>query len=72
VIIGLPAATPVTIPLLVPIVARVTLLLVHVPPAVASVSVVVKPTHTLAVPLIDAGSGLTVTTAVAIQVVGNA
>ena len=36
-------------------------LLLHVPPAVASVRLVVKPTHTEAVPVIAAGNGLIVT-----------
>ena len=38
-------------------------LLLHVPPVVASASVVVEPTHTDAVPVIAAGSGFTVTIA---------
>lgn len=63
----MPAATPVTTPLLVPTVASVTLLLVQVPVPVAFVNVVVNPTHTLAVPLMDAGNGLTVTAAVVKQ-----
>jgi hypothetical protein len=37
---------------------------VHVPPPVASLRVVVAPTHTLSVPEITAGRGLTVTTTV--------
>ena len=67
VISGVPEATPVTIPELVPTVASVTLLLNHVPPGVASVSVVVKPMHTLSVPDIAAGNGLTVTTVVEVH-----
>ena len=35
--------------------------LLHVPPAVALLKVVVDPTHTLVVPVIAAGSGLIVT-----------
>jgi len=46
------------------------LLLIHVPPP-ASLSAVVSPTQTLAVPLIGAGSGVTEIVAVAIQVVGK-
>ena len=42
-------------------------LLVHVPPEVASLKVVVSPTQTAAVPVIAAGNGLTVTIVVAIQ-----
>ena len=37
------------------------LTLLHVPPAVASLNVVVLPTHTVAVPVIIAGTGFTVT-----------
>ena len=66
----LPAATPVTTP--VPeIVALEGLLLLHVPPEVASASVVVKPSHTLAVPVIAAGNGLTVIGKVALQPVSE-
>ena len=42
------------------IVALAGVALLHVPPAVALLSVVVEPTHTLVVPVITAGSGLTV------------
>jgi len=62
-----PAVTPVTTPLLVPMVATVVLLLLHEPPAVASLSVVVRPEQTLAVPVMEAGNGLTVTTTDVIQ-----
>ena len=65
-ITGLPDAIPVTTPV-VPIVASVPSLLLQVPPAVASLSEVVKPTHTLAVPLIEPGSAFTVTTVVVLQ-----
>ena len=47
------------------------LLLLHVPPAVASVRVVVKPTQTAAVPKIGVGNGFTVTIAVTISVDGK-
>lgn len=57
-----PAATPVTTPVDEPIVATVTLLLAHVPPVLALLSVVVAPVHTDVVPVIAAGSGFTVTT----------
>src|SRR5258708_7354492 len=40
--------------------AWAVLLLVHVPPGVASVSVVADPTHTFVTPPIPAGTGLTV------------
>ena len=59
-IVEVPAATPVTMPEEEPMVATEVLLLVHVPPLVASVSVVVWPVHTLVVPAIAAGVGFTV------------
>ena len=52
------------------ILATAGLLLVHEPPTVACVSVVVEPKHTLAVPVIG-DIGLTVTPKVAIQPVAN-
>jgi hypothetical protein len=55
-----PAATPLTVPDPEPTVACAVLLLLQVPPAVPSLKVVVKPTHTLVVPVIAAGTGLTV------------
>jgi len=57
---GVPVATPVTIPDDVPTVANDVLLLVHVPPDGVLFSVVVKPTHTLGVPVIVVGVVLTV------------
>ena len=66
VINGLPAAIPLIIPVE-PIVANVPSLVLQVPPAVASLSDVVRPTHTLAVPLITAGIALTVAVAVILQ-----
>ena len=51
----------------VPIVATPVVLLVHVPPLVALVSVVVAPTHTLAVPPIVAGFALIVAVVTARQ-----
>ena len=66
----LPAVTPVTTPPAV-IVAMAGDALLHVPPAVALLSVVVDPTHTLVVPVITAGSGLTVTVVVTAQPVGK-
>ena len=43
-----------------PIVATAVLLLLHVPPSDPSLNDVVTPAHTLVVPAIDAGIGLTV------------
>ena len=57
---------PVTTPVVNPTVAMPVALLLHVPPP-ASLSVVVKPEHTVSVPSIAVGNGLTVTTAVMIQ-----
>ena len=58
---AVPAATPVTIPVVPPIVATNVLPLVHAPPEVPSESEVVAPTHAPGVPAIDAGTGFTVT-----------
>ena len=66
----LPAATPVMTP--VPdAVAIAVLLLLHVPPATVLESVVVNPTQTLLVPVMDAGIGLTVTLVTEVQPAGN-
>ena len=70
VIVGVPAETPVTMPVPMPIVAWEVLLLVQRPPVTASVRVVVDPAHTLVVPPITAGNGLTVTGEEVIQPVG--
>ena len=59
VITDVPAVTPVTIPVLEPMVAWL-LLLLQVPPGVISVSEVVKPTQTLATPFMVVGIGRTV------------
>jgi len=71
VIVAVPAAAPVTIPVPTPTVAIAVLLLLHVHPAGVVVSVVVRPTHKLVLPVIGVGNGLTVTVAVAAHVVGN-
>ena len=62
--------TPVTTPAAL-IVATAGLALVQVPPGLALLRAVVDPTHTLSVPVIAAGNGLTVTMAVIKQPVGN-
>jgi len=67
VIVGVPAATPVTVPVVEPTVARPVLLLVHSPPPVASVNVILLPMQTLVGPPIPAGVELNVTTCVAEQ-----
>ncbi len=51
-----PALTPETTPVLL-IVATAVLLLLHVPPTMASISVVVAPVHTVVTPKIDVGVG---------------
>jgi hypothetical protein len=61
-----PGAIPVTIPPDVTV-AFAGLLLVHMPPAVPSLRVVLLPTHTLGVPAIGTGDELTVTTVAVAQ-----
>ena len=61
--VAVPADMPDTAPEGEPTVAIAVLLLLHVPPVVASPSVVVAPAQTLVVPVIAAGAGLTVTVA---------
>ena len=65
-IVAVPGDTPFTIPV-VPIVATDILLLLHVPPAVASVSVMVWPAQTTVGPAMGNGVGFTATTVVALQ-----
>ena len=67
VIVALTGEIPVTVPLPVPRVAIAVLLLFHVPPPVASVSVEVVPGHSNGLPPIAAGGPLTVTTNIAAQ-----
>lgn len=59
-IVAEPADTPVTIPELRPMVAIVVSLLLHVPPVVPSVRVIVEPTHTRDGPVIGIGAERTV------------
>ena len=56
----MPGATPFTTPVVAPIVAVGVLLLVQVPPGLASPNVSVDPVHTVDGPLIGAGVGFTV------------
>jgi hypothetical protein len=67
VIFTTPGTTPVTIPVNEPTVATAILLLVQVPPPVLLVSVVVLPSHTLNVPVMGTGDGLTKIVVVAIH-----
>jgi hypothetical protein len=55
-----PALKPDTKPLSEPTMATTVLLLLQMPPAVEVLRVVVLPTHTAVMPVIAAGSGLTV------------
>jgi hypothetical protein len=71
VIVAVFAATPLTTPVEEPTVAVVTSLLLHVPPDAASVKPVVKPTHTVAMPVMAGGSAFTVTVVVAVQPVAK-
>ena len=68
-IIEVPIATPETTPEADPTVATPVLLLLHVPPVTASVSVVVEPVQSVTVPRMAVGVGFTVTTKVAEQLV---
>ena len=61
-IVVVPPAIPVTRPVAAPMVATPGVPLLQAPPAVASLNVVVLPTHTVSVPVIG-DIGFTVTTA---------
>lgn len=65
--VATPADTPVTIPVDAETDATDALLLDHTPPAVASVSNVDEPAHTVLLPDIGAGAVITVTTFVTEQ-----
>ena len=69
--VAVPATTPVTTPVEVFTEAIAALLLLQLPPPVASVSAVVRPSHTVPVPVIAAGNGLTVNGVVVIQPVAK-
>lgn len=71
VIVAEPVITPVNNPVAEPMMAIEVELLVHVPPAVLSVSVVVAPAQSAPAPVMTAGSGLTVSTAVIEQPLPN-
>jgi hypothetical protein len=71
VIVVLPTATPVINPVLAFIVAVAGVLLLHVPPDVASVNTVVADGQIASVPPIAAGIGLTVAVFVLIHPVGS-
>ena len=63
---AVPVATPVTMPVPEPTVAYDTSVVLHVPPVVASLSVVVVPIQVVAAP-VTGSSALTVTAAVLMQ-----
>ena len=65
--IVVPAATPVTMPVVEPIVAMPVDPELHVPPGVGSMSGIIDPTHTTEGPLMAPGEGLTETLFVAQQ-----
>ena len=64
VMVAVPWAIPVTTPVVLPTVATDGVLLVHVPPIVVLVTVVVEPIHIGATPKIGAAGGTTVTISV--------
>ena len=66
-----PGSIPVTIPLDEPMVAAVTVPLLHAPPPTGSVSAVVAPAHTVDEPTIAVGAVLTVTVVPVAQPVGS-
>jgi hypothetical protein len=67
VIMLVPAARPLTIPVSEPMVATDNALLLHVPPSEVLLNVPVAPAHTLREPPIADGNGLTVTVSVVEQ-----
>ena len=64
-IVSLPGAIPVTICELLPTVATDVFVLLHTPPTVPSDRLVMDPIHTVLLPVMEPGNGLTVTVAVA-------
>ena len=65
-----PTPVPVTTPAVLTV-AILPLAVVQVPPVVVSDNVVVDPTHKVMVPVIDAGTGFTVTTVVVVHPAGE-
>lgn len=63
-----PAAIPVTVPVALTV-AMAALLLVHVPPAVESLRVVVLPAHTVVAPVMAATVGAPLTVTVAVRLI---
>ena len=71
VIVSAPGVTPVIVPAPGKTVAIPVLLLLHVPPVVASIKIVVAPVQAVVAPVITAGNELTVTIDVVWHPVGN-
>jgi hypothetical protein len=71
IMLAVPDVRPDTMPVPAPTVATAVLLLLQVPPVLVVLSVVVCPTQALVLPVITAGSGFTVATAVRWQPVPN-
>jgi hypothetical protein len=68
VIVDVPGVSPLTMPVAVPIIATADVLLLHMPPVMASVSGRLPPTHSVAgAPMMAGGSALTVTALAAEQ-----
>ena len=67
----MPTATPVMVPFSEPIVAAAVLLLLHTPPPMASLSVVVSFVQTEGAPIIPVGERLIVIVVVALQPAGD-
>ena len=63
----MPPPAPVTTPVPVPTVATVVVLLVHLPPAVPSLSVPACPTHSVVIPVMGSGLAFTVITVLVIH-----
>ena len=69
--VAVPPVIPVRIPVVVPIVPTAVLLLLQVPPVLASPRVVVLPAHTGVVPVMAPGVGFTVIVVVVLQPPGK-
>jgi len=69
--LAVPGLTPVITPVVIPTVAIPVLPLLHVPPIVALLKVVVCPTQTTGLPELVASAAFTVTTAVRAQPVAT-
>ena len=63
----MPPPAPVTTPVPVPTVATVVVLLVHLPPPVPSLRVLVCPTHSVVIPVMGSGLAFTEITVLVMQ-----